>query len=90
MTATPSTQPKPTAAPDALAVDAEALAKLLCLSVRSIRRLDSAGKLPKPLRIGSAVRWKLHGPDGIRAWLAAGCPDRRTWNARRTVEGGGG
>jgi len=34
------------------------------------------GKLPRPLKIGGAVRWRL---DEIRAWLAAGCPNRQEW-----------
>jgi predicted DNA-binding transcriptional regulator AlpA len=61
-------------------VDATRLARLLCASVRSVRAWDSAGKLPAPIRIGGRVVWRLNE---IRAWLAAGAPDRDSWAAMR-------
>jgi prophage regulatory protein len=63
-----------------LVVDAIELARLLDMSVRTIRRLDCSGKLPRPVRIGGAVRWLVAD---IEAWLAAGCPDRQRWEAMR-------
>ena len=59
-----------------IAVDAVGLAELLGLSVRTIRRLDACGKVPQPVKIGGAVRWRR---EEIDAWLAAGCPDRDKW-----------
>jgi prophage regulatory protein len=59
-----------------LVVDAKRLAPLLCGSVRWIRALNTAGKLPAPLRIGGRVLWEVLT---IRAWIAAGAPDRETW-----------
>ncbi len=67
----------------AIAVDANRLAELLDLSVRTIRRFDSAGKLPRPVRIGGAVRWRVAE---ITHWLEAGCPDRQRWEAVRQQE----
>ena len=65
-----------------LAVGAKRLALLLDVSVRTIRSMDSAGKLPRPVKLnGRAVRWTLDGPTGIRAWLRADCPDREAWEA---------
>ena len=61
-----------------LVVDARRLAKLLCCGVRSVRTWDAAGKLPKPIRIGGRVVWRMKE---IRDWLAAGAPDRQTWAA---------
>ena len=61
---------------DVMAVDASRLAELLGLSLRTVRRLDSSGKLPRPVRIGGAVRWRL---SEITRWLEAGCPDRAEW-----------
>lgn len=61
-------------------IDAQQLAEILNLSVRTVRRLDSSGKLPRPLRIGGAVRWSL---EEISAWIAAGCPDRQKWENTR-------
>lgn len=62
-----------------LVADAKRLARLLAVGVRTVRSWDAAGKLPTPLRIGGKVVWRL---DEIRAWLAAGAPDRETWAAR--------
>ncbi len=86
MNGLPAAQPE--TQPAALAVDAEALGRMLTLSTRSIRRLDSAGNLPAPLRIGGAVRWPLDGPGGIRSWLAAGAPDRARFAKIREVTEG--
>lgn len=69
---------------DALAVDTKALAKMLCCSVRHLERQDVAGKLPAPVRIGCAKRWSV---EEIKRWLAAGAPDRRTWNAMKAAGG---
>ena len=52
-------------------LSAERLAELLDISVRTLWRMRSAGKLPAPLRVGSQARWSTAT---IRAWLAAGCP----------------
>ena len=66
-----------------LVVDASRLAKLLCAGIRTVRTWDAAGKLPAPIRIGGRVVWRLNE---IRAWLAAGAPDRETWAAIRAAQ----
>ena len=48
-------------------------------SLRTWRSWDSAGKVPKPVRIGRAKLWRA---SELREWIAAGCPERRAWNAR--------
>ena len=69
-----------------VAVDAKRLAALLNVSVRTIRTLDAAGKLPRPVKIGGrSVRWVA---SEIEAWLAAGAPDRRTWETLRSERHG--
>ncbi len=78
MTVTQDTQKTPTTKP--LLADAAEVGEMLVLSVRTIRRLDCSGKLPRPVRIGGAVRWLVAD---IEAWLAAGCPDRQRWEAMR-------
>ncbi len=60
----------------------KALGQMLSLSKRQIFRLNSCGKIPAPIRIGGAVRWPA---EEISAWLNAGAPDRKTWNARKGV-----
>ena len=79
------TEPPADLAGSPLVVDARRLALLLCAGVRTVRTWDNCGKLPRPLRIGGRVVWVLDGPSGIRAWLAAGAPDRATWEAGKTA-----
>ena len=59
-----------------LAISAGELAEQLGVSLRHVRRADSAGLVPKPIRIGRSVRWPV---DEIRAWLKAGAPDSKRW-----------
>ncbi len=69
-----------------LAVDAKRLGSMLGLSVRTVRSMDSAGQLPRPVRLaGRSVRWSV---DELRDWLKSGCPDRSTWERTRTGNGG--
>ena len=60
------------------AYSAAELAARLGVSLRHVRRMDSAGMLPRPVRLGRAVRWSA---DDLDAWLAAGAPDRRAWES---------
>lgn len=55
-----------------LLLSAQTLAQRLAVSVRTLWRLRSSGKLPEPIRLGGAVRWRTADVD---AWVAAGCPD---------------
>lgn len=59
---------------------AKTLGQMLSLSKRQIFRLNSCGKIPAPLRIGGAVRWSAAE---VSDWLAAGAPDRKTWQGRK-------
>ncbi len=74
----PDPHADPAGAP--LVVDARRLAAMLCAGVRTVRTWDAAGKLPKPVRIGGRVVWRV---DEIHVWLAAGAPTRDEWEARR-------
>ncbi|MCG3138981.1 MAG: hypothetical protein HJJLKODD_02853 [Phycisphaerae bacterium] len=59
-------------------------ARLLGISRGQFWKLHSMGKTPLPVRLGAkAPRWRL---DELRKWLAAGCPDRLTW--QRLKNGG--
>lgn len=78
MAATTPTTTVPT--PDGvLLIDANEVARRLGLSVRTIWRLNSAGKLPSPVPIGGkSKRWRA---EEITTWVAAGCPARPLWEA---------
>jgi excisionase family DNA binding protein len=62
-----------------LLLSARTLAERLGVSVRTLWRLRTSGKLPQPVRLGGAIRWRA---GEIEAWIEAGCPETRTWEAR--------
>ncbi|MHC4402232.1 MAG: helix-turn-helix transcriptional regulator [Planctomycetota bacterium] len=63
-----------------LALPAARVAKLLGISQRHLWALNSTGRLPRPIRLGRAVRWDLQA---LKDWLAAGAPERSHWEAMR-------
>lgn len=63
-------------APEPLLWTAEDVARELRVSLRTIRRLDAEGKLPRPIQIGRAVRWRRLE---VLAWVDDGCPARAHW-----------
>ena len=67
------------------AISAKDYARRYSLSQRTIFRLTAAGKLPRPVRIGGAVRWRLAD---IELWEKLNCPDRREFEARREAGAG--
>lgn len=73
---------------EALAVTVAELAELLRVSKRHCERMESSGAIgPRAVRFGKSKRYVLDGQNGIRAWLVAGAPDRRTWDARKMADG---
>lgn len=67
--------------------DAKTLGQKLKLSKRTIFRLNSCAKIPKPVRIGGSVRWISAE---ISAWIMASCPDRDTWEVMKAAAGSSG
>lgn len=65
-----------------LCMSARQLSQMLGISLRQCWRLNAAGKLPRPIRLGGSVRWNRQE---IMDWFQAGCPDRRAWDARKEV-----
>jgi predicted DNA-binding transcriptional regulator AlpA len=59
-------------------IDAFDLAVRLDVSAGQIHRMKARGDLPKEIRLGGCVRWD---PEVIERWIAAGCPDRKTWES---------
>lgn len=60
----------------AVLLTAEELAEMLKVAVRTVWRLRSSGKLPRPVSIGSSIRWRKNE---IVAWIDAGCPSLSVW-----------
>lgn len=69
-------EPTPTPDADMLAVDIPWIAKRTPVSVRHLRRLDSSRDIPGRFVAGRRV---LFQADVIRRWIAAGMPDRQTF-----------
>lgn len=66
-----------------IALPAAASAELLQISERHFWSLHAAGRVPRPVRLGRAVRWSAAE---LRDWLAAGAPSREAWEQMK--EGG--
>jgi len=59
----------------------EDVARLVKVAARTLRRWDSAGRMPEPIRKGQrCVRWRS---EDISRWIALGLPDRDRFEAGR-------
>ena len=47
------------------------LAKILGVTISTIRRFDSNCIIPAPVRFGGSTRWR---PEDIQKWIDDGCP----------------
>ena len=65
-------------------ISAKELARILSFSKRQIHRLNLCHKLPSPIKIGGSLRFDLE--NDIKPWLAAGAPDRKTWEEIKQAE----
>lgn len=65
-------EPEPRPVVSAELLDVKDVAALLgrC-SPRHVRRLADSGRMPRPLRVGTLIRWRRADLDD---WIAAGCP----------------
>jgi predicted DNA-binding transcriptional regulator AlpA len=52
-------------------LNAKQVAGLLGVSVRSVYRLRDGLRMPRPVRVGTLLRWR---EGELRQWLDAGCP----------------
>lgn len=59
-----------------LLLTSDGLARLLRVSKRTLGRLRSSGKLPRPVQFGRLVRWRTAE---VREWVEAGCPALAIW-----------
>ena len=58
---------------DAALLDVSALGRMLSCSRATVYRLCDAGKMPRPVKLGSLTRWRR---SDIEEWIADGCPTR--------------
>lgn len=65
-----------------LLVGAKEVGALLGVSERTVRALNSSGRIPQPIHLGRRTLWAV---DELRAWVAAGCPGRHRWEALRAA-----
>jgi predicted DNA-binding transcriptional regulator AlpA len=66
--------------PEPLLLRAPQAAASCNTSARTWRAWDAAGKIPRAVRIGRSTYWR---PEELKAWIAAGCPDRKLWETIR-------
>lgn len=66
--------------PDRLLVDARGLAALLGIAPRTVRALNSSGRIPRPLSLGRRRLWCVRE---IEQWLEARAPERSRWEELR-------
>lgn len=74
------TAEKSRASEESALLSADQAAELLAISVRHLHKLNVSERLPRPLRLGRAVRWRR---SELLAWLAAGAPSRARWETMR-------
>lgn len=61
-------------------------AGLLCgRSEASWWRDHAAGRVPRPVKLGGRTLWRRAE---LEAWVAAGCPPRKEWEAREAARNG--
>ena len=65
--------------PTQLAVDIKGIAKLVPFAIRTLRRMDSGGKLPRGFKVGGRKLWRV---SDLRLWCEWGFPDRTEFEAR--------
>jgi excisionase family DNA binding protein len=63
-----------------IVLTAAEMAEKLRISQRHLWALNSSGRLPRPIRLGRAVRWSM---SEIEDWLTAGAPTREQWEKMR-------
>lgn len=75
-----------TARADSLLVTAGEAASSLGVSKAHFYRMHNAGRIPLPVRLGGAVRWRRAE---LLAWIDAGMPSRQQWLAMSGQSNGG-
>ncbi len=59
-----------------LLLNAKQVGFMLNLSRATVYRLNAEGRLPRPVHLGRATRWRR---EELVQWVEAGCPSRERW-----------
>lgn len=70
-----------------LLLNAKEAAELCGISRSKLYELHAAGRVPCPVRLDRAVRWRRRE---LEDWIEAGCPSRAEWEARKQTPAGAG
>jgi predicted DNA-binding transcriptional regulator AlpA len=73
-----ASQEVPARIAEALLVSASVAGSMCGRSEASWWRDHAAGRIPTPVKLGGRTLWRA---EELRAWVAAGCPARRIWEA---------
>ena len=65
--------------PEQLAVDVRQMSKMVPFSVRTLRRMDSGGRLPRGFKVGVRKLWRV---SDLRLWCAWEFPERQEFELR--------
>jgi predicted DNA-binding transcriptional regulator AlpA len=63
-------------------VDAKDAAAMCGISSATWYRHKAAGKTPAPVKLGGRVLYRV---EDLTLWVALGCPDRKTFEARKAA-----
>ena len=65
--------------PERLAVNVQQMAQMVPFSVRTLRRMDAAVKLPRGFKLGARKMWRTAD---LRLWAEWGFPERQEFEQR--------
>jgi predicted DNA-binding transcriptional regulator AlpA len=68
-----------------LAVDIRRISRMVPFGIRTLRRMDASGRMPRGFKVGQKKVWRR---SDIEAWVEAGFPDRHTFEVTRKTSGG--
>jgi predicted DNA-binding transcriptional regulator AlpA len=60
-------------------IDSREAMRLLKVAKRTLWQMHTTGKMPPPIRIGRAIRWRL---EVLKQWVEAGCPVDPEWRTK--------
>ncbi len=65
---------------ESLLADARTVAAMLGISRTTFFTMRAGGKVPKPIKLGRCVRWRIAE---IEEWVQSDCPPLDRWEAMR-------